>query len=292
LSTSPEQQARAKWYALDLTTDPTAREAVEYALLEAGALGTETGDADNDGRLRVSAYFSDVPDRERVRAELAEAFRIYELPSSSVHELKLREVADEDWLGEWKKSWQPVEIGKRFIVAPPWAQIDDDHGRIVIRIEPGMAFGTGTHETTRLCLQAIEKTFAGASFLDVGTGTGILAIAAAKLIPGAIVNACDTDSEAIEIARENARLNDAAQINFRAGSIDELTASAHVVCANLTADVIEPMLSALLSATCGRLILSGILESQADGVLARLREHGVSNPCETLQDGEWIAIIV
>jgi ribosomal protein L11 methyltransferase len=292
LSTSPEQQARAKWYALDLTNDAAAREAVEYALLEAGALGTETGDADNDGRLRVSAYFSDVPDRERVRAELAEAFRIYELPSSSVHELKLREVADEDWLGEWKKSWQPVEIGKRFIVAPPWAEIDDDHGRIIIRIEPGMAFGTGTHETTRLCLQAIEKTFAGASFLDVGTGTGILAIAAAKLIPGAIVNACDTDGEAIEIARENARLNDTAQINFRAGSIDNLTASADVVCANLTADVIEPMLPALLSVTCGRLILSGILESQADGVLARLREHGVSNPCETLQDGEWIAIVV
>jgi ribosomal protein L11 methyltransferase len=282
----------AKWYALDLTTAAEAREAVEYALLEAGALGTETGDADNDGRLNVSAYFSDVPDRERVRAELTEAFRIYELPSSSVHEMNLREVADEDWLGEWKKSWQPVEIGKRFIVAPPWAEIDNDHGRIVVRIEPGMAFGTGTHETTRLCLQAIEKTFAGASFLDVGTGTGILAIAAAKLIPDASVNACDTDGEAIGIARENARLNNASQINFRAGSIDDVTASADVVCANLTADVIEPMLPALLSVTCGRLILSGILETQADSVLARLREHGFSNPSEILQDGEWIAIIV
>ena len=289
---SPDKQAIAKWYALDLTTTADAREAVEYALIEAGALGTETLDADDTGRLRVSAYFSDVPDRERVRAELAEAFRIYELPSSSIEEMNVRAVADEDWLGEWKKSWQPVEIGKRFIVAPPWAEIDDEHGRIVIRIEPGMAFGTGTHETTRLCLQAIERTFSGASFLDVGTGTGILAIAAAKLVPNAIVNACDTDGEAIKIARENARLNDADQITFRTGSIDDLTASADVVCANLTADVIEPLLPALLSVTCGRLILSGILETQVDVITASLRAHGVSNPWQRLQDGEWVALIV
>ena len=95
--------------------------------------------------------------------------------------MSLREVADEDWLGEWKKSWQPVAVGERFLIAPPWSVIDDARDRIVIRIEPGMAFGTGTHETTRLCLSAIEEYFAGESFLDVGTGTGILAIAAAKL---------------------------------------------------------------------------------------------------------------
>ncbi len=292
MSTPLGQQARAKWYALDLTTTAAAREAVEYALIEAGALGTETGDVESDQRLRVTAYFKDVPDRERVRAELAEALRIYQLPSSSVEEMSLRDVEDQDWLGEWKKSWQPVEIGKRFIVAPPWAEIDDDHGRIVIRIEPGMAFGTGTHETTRLCLEAIEKFFNGASFLDVGTGTGILAIAAAKLVPDAVVNACDTDAEAIEIARENAKLNNASQISFRAGSIDDLTPSADVVCANLTADVIEPLLPSLLSITCGHLILSGILETQAASIFSRLRECGVSAPREVLEDGEWVAIIV
>lgn len=292
MSSSSEQQTLAKWYALDLTITAAAREAVEYALIEAGALGTETADAENGERSRVTAYFKDLPDRERVRTELGEALRIYELPSSSVEEMTLRDVADEDWLGEWKKSWQPVEIGKRFIVAPPWAEVEDDHGRIVIRIEPGMAFGTGTHETTRLCLEAIEKVFDGASFLDVGTGTGILAIAAAKLVPGAVVNACDTDAEAIEIARENARLNNASQISFRAGTIDDLTPSADVVCANLTADVIEPLLPSLLSVTCGQLILSGILETQAENILQRLRELGVSNPSEVLQDGEWVAIIV
>jgi ribosomal protein L11 methyltransferase len=259
--------------------------------MEAGALGTETNTNQNDF-FRVTGYFDQLPERERLRAEFAEALRIYQLPSSSIREMNLREVADRDWLGEWKKTWQPVEIGKRFIVAPPWAEIEGDGGRIVIRIEPGMAFGTGTHETTRLCLQAIENIFTGASFLDVGTGTGILAIAAAKLFPDAVVNACDTDAEAIEIARENARLNSASQITFRAGSIEELTPSADVVCANLTADVIDQLLPSLLAVTCGQLILSGILDSQVEAINARLRECGVSRPRETVQDGEWVALVV
>ena len=281
-----------KWYALDVLIEPQASEAVEYALMEAGALGTETNDAETE-LLRVSAYFDQVPNRERVRTALTEAFRIYQLPSSSARETTVREVFDRDWLGEWKKSWQPVEVGKRFIIAPPWAEIPDARGRIVIRIEPGMAFGTGTHETTRLCLVAIEKYFAGGSFLDVGTGTGILAIAAAKLFPGAHIEACDTDAEAITIAQENARLNGVAEkINFRVGTVEATGASADLVCANLTADVICALLPSLLGAACRRLILSGILETQVELTRTRLSECGVTASLEITQDGEWIAIIV
>jgi len=319
---TPVDQRSLKWYALELEVEVAAREAVEYALMEAGALGTETNDfrqtsvcrsAQNDklkfigqSLLQVTAYFDHAPSRESVRRELAEALRIYDLPSSSVREMSVREVADDDWLGEWKKSWQPVEVGERFIIAPPWTEIPDKDGRIVIRIEPGMAFGTGTHETTRLCLVAIEKYLlpphaggrrgnpgTGGSFLDVGTGTGILAIAAAKLSPDAHIEACDTDAEAVAIARENARLNGVAdRITFRVGTLEEATASADVVCANLTADVIVPMLPQLLSLTCWRLILSGILDTQAEAVSARLLECGVSEPCEIIQDGEWIALVV
>jgi ribosomal protein L11 methyltransferase len=156
-----------------------------------------------------------------------------------------------------------------------------------------MAFGTGTHETTRLCLAAIEKYFTGGSFLDVGTGTGILAIAAAKLYPSARIEACDTDAEAVEIARENARLNGvAAQVSFSVGTIDDTTASADLVCANLTADVILPLLPALTGATCGRLILSGILDSQTELILARLQELGSTQQPQILTDGEWIAVIL
>lgn len=253
--------------------------------MEAGALGTETkGDV-------ITAYFDNVPDREQVRAEIAGALRIYNLPTSSLRGMNIREVANEDWLGEWKKNWQPVEVG-RFIIAPPWSELPQTDNRIVIRIEPGMAFGTGTHETTRLCLAAIEKYYEGGSFLDVGTGTGILAIAAAKLFPDAQIEGCDTDAEAVEIATENARLNDVAdRITFRVGTVQEATASADVVCANLTADVIAPIVGSLLSVTCRRLILSGILDEQLEDVTTSLMNAGVSEPIEITRDGEWCAII-
>jgi ribosomal protein L11 methyltransferase len=278
------------WYALDVDLEPAAREAVEYALMEAGALGTETGD-ESDGVLRITGYFASTPDRERVRSELFEALRIYDLPSSSVRDMNVREVAQRDWLEEWKQNWQPVEIG-RFVIAPPWSNLDDVHDRLIIRIEPGMAFGTGTHETTRLCLQAIEKHFTGGSFLDVGTGTGILAIAAAKLFPEARIEACDTDEMAVAIARENAVANGVAdQIDLRAGSVEESTASADLVCANLTADVITQILPSLVSLTCGKLILSGILETQVEMVQAGLHDNGIDE-FEIEQDGEWVALIV
>jgi len=105
------------WYALDVDLDRAAYEAVEYALMEAGALGTETTDRG------VTAYFAETPNREQVRNELFEALRIYELPSSSVRDMSLREVAERDWLEEWKQGWQPVEIG-RFIIAPPCAGVN------------------------------------------------------------------------------------------------------------------------------------------------------------------------
>src|SRR5437764_953338 len=108
------------WYAIDVTLAPEAREAVEYALMEAGALGTEVTDESGEF-TRVVAYFAAVPEREELRAALFDALRIYDLPSSSVREIELREVADRDWLSEWKKNWQPVRVGERFLTAPPWS---------------------------------------------------------------------------------------------------------------------------------------------------------------------------
>jgi ribosomal protein L11 methyltransferase len=292
MSFQGEEQTIRSWNALDVALAPAAREAVEYALMEAGALGTEYHD-EVAAEVFVTAYFNEAPDSEHVRAELLEALRIYALPSSAAREMQLREIESQDWLGEWKKNWQPVEVG-RFIVAPPWSEIKPVRDRIVIRIEPGMAFGTGTHETTRLCLKAITRFFKGGSFLDVGTGSGILAIAAAKSFPEAGIDACDTDPDAIAIARENARLNDVAdRINFRVGSPeDAATASADFVCANLTADVITPLLPALINASCGRLVLSGILDSQIDSVVEALKVLGVSGNSVMMREGEWIALVV
>jgi ribosomal protein L11 methyltransferase len=285
------------WHRVEITVDRVACEAVEYALMEAGANGTETINdvlsKNEDGAMRVIAYFDSLPDEATIRASIDDALRIYSLPATSLlTPLSFDETPARDWLAEWKRSWQAVEVG-RFIIAPPWSEVKNANDRFVIRIEPGMAFGTGTHETTRLCLAAIENYFTeGQSFLDVGTGTGILAIAAAMMNPKARIEGCDTDAEAIEIARENARFNGVeSRISFRAGTVDVTTRSADCVCANLTADVIVNLLPALLGATCERLILSGILTTQIEMVRARLAELGTSE-CETMTDGEWAAIIV
>lgn len=286
-----------KWYAAEVTVSAESREAIEYGLMEAGALGTETRDADRD-QLTIVGYFPATPEIEIIRAALADAGRVYGFMPDAALDLKIEEVPDRDWLAEWKKGWQPIRAG-RFLVAPPWiepASLESTHGSdaglIIVRIEPGMAFGTGTHETTRLCLKVIEKHFRGGSFLDVGTGTGILAIAAAKMFADARIEACDTDAEAIEIAKDNARLNEAAgQIEFRVGSVGNQTASADLVCANLTAPVIVELLPSLLGATCGHLVLSGILDTQAEMVQTRVNELGATI-IEMDQDGEWVALVV
>jgi len=286
------------WYVAEAIIASEASEAVEYGLMEAGALGTETS-ADATTDVTVRGYFETKPDIATVRAALADALRIYNLGPTFLVALKASEIADRDWLAEWKKDWQPVEVG-RFIIAPPWSEVTEPlavasgskQDRIVVRIEPGMAFGTGTHETTRLCLKAIEKHFRGRSFLDVGTGTGILAIAAGKMFPDARVAACDTDAAAIGIAKENARLNGVGDhITFRVGTVDEQTSSADLICANLTAPVIVDLLPSLLGATCGHLVLSGILDSQIELVQSRLLELGADS-FEIDEDGEWIALVV
>lgn len=278
------------WYAIDVTLETAAREAIEYALMEAGSLGTEFIDG-NEELSHAIAYFDVAPDQERVRETVAESLRIYGLQSSAAQDLQLKTIENRDWLGEWKKSWQPTTIGE-FIIAPPWSEVRQSLDQIVIRIEPGMAFGTGTHETTRLCLAAIEKYFDGESFLDVGTGTGILAIAAAMLSPTARIEALDTDTDAIAIARENARLNNVSgRIEFQVGTVNETIASANLVCANLTADVIVSLMPQLIAATCGRLVLSGILQEQIEEVKGRLSALGITE-FEIETEGEWVAIIV
>src|SRR5260370_21472823 len=160
-----DEKTIAGWYALDVELETLAREAAEYAWMEAGSVGTETNDAAGK-LLRVTGYFDNAPERERVRAELATALRIYDVSSSAVRDMNVRRVENRDWLAGWKQNWQPVVAG-RFIILPPWSEIKPLHDQLLIRIEPRMAFGTGTPETTRLCLGAIEKNFAGVSFLAV-----------------------------------------------------------------------------------------------------------------------------
>lgn len=285
------------WYAVDVMLAPQAVEAAEYALSEAGAGGTEystLGVKEIGEIVAVVGYFDESPDLENVKAEIENSLKIYNLPADSVKEISAREVENKDWLAEWKKNWRPTETEK-FIIAPVWSEVESTE-KIIIRIEPSMAFGTGTHETTRLCLRTIEEIYAGESFFDVGTGTGILAIAAARLqdtnqLPKSKISGCDTDEDSITIARENAEINDSEEIELYAGSITDETSKFDFVCANLTADVIVPLLPLLVKKAEKTLLMSGILKEQEDWVATALRELKIKN-YELRTDGEWISMLV
>jgi ribosomal protein L11 methyltransferase len=282
-----------KWFALEVTARAEASEAVEFALNELDALGTEINNlGKNDTEtLTIIGYFNEQFANQIWQKQLLDAVQIYGFSADAIKKTEWREVENQDWLAEWKKHWRPTETEK-FIIAPTWETVENTE-KIVIRIEPSMAFGTGTHETTKLCLRAIEENYdRRMSFLDVGTGTGILAIAAAKLqIPGSgfPVAGCDTDDDSIKIARENAKLNETPNIEFFAGSISEKTPGFDFVCANLTADVILPILPLLIEKSKKVLVLSGILKEQENQITDALQKFQISDyKIET--DGEWIAL--
>ena len=279
------------WFAVDIETDAIATEAIEFALNELGALGTEIDSflKPTDKPLRVSGYFEKLPEDADIHETVREALRIYNYVPERVTSIATRSVEQTDWLAEWKKHWRPTVIGD-FIIAPPWETVDDE-SKMVIRIEPNMAFGTGTHETTQLCVSAIGEELApGESFLDVGTGTGILAIAAAKLGKRRIV-ACDVDEDSVKIAIENGEMNGTGDIEFFLGEIGDGTDMFDFVCANLTIDVILPMIDLLLAKTKRVLLLSGILGTQTDMITEALETRAVER-YSINSAGEWISVTV
>jgi len=286
------------WFALEITVKSEASEAIEFGLNELAALGTEINNlgVKPAETLRVIGYFNELPHDETIRAELDEALRIYGFAPDSIRKIDWRKIGNVDWLFEWKKHWKPTETAK-FIIAPSWENVANSD-KIVIRIEPNMAFGTGTHETTRLCLKAIEENFEPQmSFLDVGTGTGILAIAAAKSNPkfktrNSNISGYDTDFNSITIARENAETNEVGdEIQFSVGSISETDSEYDFVCANITVDVIIPILALLIEKSKRILILSGILKEQKNLILSELKKFGIENPKIEIS-GEWISVLV
>ncbi|MEQ1921489.1 MAG: 50S ribosomal protein L11 methyltransferase [Pyrinomonadaceae bacterium] len=288
MSENPPQ----KWFAVDIMTRPEMSEAVEFALNELDALGIEIDSlrktASKD--LKVTGYFHELPDAEELENKIKAGITIYEVAPDTEYSVTTRDVVNQDWLAEWKRHWKPTEIGK-FIIAPPWSDVAESD-KIVIRIEPNMAFGTGTHDTTQLCLKAIGEHYEPEmSVLDVGTGTGILAIAVAKL-GGTNIFACDTDADSIKIACENAILNGVGDaITFADGPIGDDTPQYDFTCANLTADVIGPILPLLIAKTKNILLLSGILAEQEELITAELLKFQISN-YQIEYSGEWISVLI
>jgi ribosomal protein L11 methyltransferase len=284
-----------KWLALEILVAPEAAEAIEFALNSLDALGTAISfrRVKQIEALTVTGYFNQLPDDQILQDELHYALRSYGFDENAVHSVNRSEIENADWLAEWKKHWKPTTIG-RFVIAPPWEPVDDAE-KVVIRIEPNMAFGTGTHETTQLCIAAIERLYnPGDSFLDVGTGTGILAIAAAKSNNDQTANilACDTDTDSIKIACENAELNGVGKaIEFYEGPLRTDDAIFDFVCANLTIDVILPIVPLLIAKTGKTLVLSGILREQEASIITELKNLQVAN-YKIDHAGEWICVLV
>jgi ribosomal protein L11 methyltransferase len=203
-------------------------------------------------------------------------------------------VCDTDWMDNWKQYYKPIKIGKRILIQPEWEPPDNPDNRAVFRCDPGVSFGTGTHATTRLCLEFLDKTVKnGDSVIDLGCGSGILSVTA-MLLGAKSAIAVDIDSHACDIARRNAERNGTALTAVQGNLLEddslwETMKTADIVCANLVADLITTLAPRLRAVTCGCLIVSGILSERADEVCKELERAGFS-VVERLDDEGWTAI--
>jgi ribosomal protein L11 methyltransferase len=256
--------------------------------------------------LTVKAYFTAGPELERNLAEVTAymAELCAAVPEFSPLPPVVAVVKQEDWATSWKQYFHTGTIGRRLVLKPSWEEFDPKGDQVIIEIDPGMAFGTGTHPTTRLCLEALERIvdaappFTGMSLpeafnvLDVGTGSGVLAIAARKLGGGHMV-ALDIDPQAVEVARQNLANNGITEaLDVGITPVSEITAEFSVVFANILAEDLIKM-SPLLSPRLlpgGVLILSGILTEKEGGVTAAYAATGLTLVEATRLD-EWSCLV-
>jgi ribosomal protein L11 methyltransferase len=298
----------ARWLEVSMTLNSEMAEAVAEVMARFVANGVvvESGvvynDAEDEGTpvepVRVYGYLPIDAGLEEKRQRLTEALwhlgQIQELPSPTY-----RTIADEDWMAVWKQHYHPIQIGERLLILPAWMEQTPPE-RVAVRIDPSMAFGTGTHPTTQLCLQMLEKHLnPGEDIIDVGCGSGILSIAALKLGARHAL-AVDIDELAIRSTLENAATNEVAdRLECGTGSVTEIIqgqfsiANAPVVLANILAPVILRLFEAGLTqlvASGGRLILSGILDEQVPDVEVVAARHGLTlNEKRNMED--WVVLV-
>ena len=201
-------------------------------------------------------------------------------------------VDEADWENEWRKYYHPVHIGRAIVIVPAWQEYAPAAGEVCVRMDPGLAFGTGTHESTRLCAVLLEKYLrAGDRVLDVGTGSGILAICAKKLGANE-VSGCDIDPVAVRVARENAADNDESISFFVSDLLSAVKGEFDLVIANIVADIIVRMAPDVpcVLAEGGRLIVSGVIAEREDEVVRALAVQGLS-VTERREENDWRALV-
>ena len=297
----------------EAVADVLARFAYSGVMMEQGVKYTDDEDAGTPtGPITVRAYLEMNEQIEETRHKLEESLyylgMIQPLPAASY-----KQIADQNWMEAWKQHYRPILIGERLVIVPAWMDSPDPN-RIAIKIDPGMAFGTGTHPTTQLCLELMEKCFDSgpqtidhrplsmvhgpSSVIDVGCGSGILSIAAIKLGAKSALGV-DIDSDSIVNARENANANGVGdELALGVGSVREILdgrfafRKAPLVVANILAPVIIRLFDAGLAELTddnAALILSGILQEQAQNVIEAAQAKGLRMN-EQKQMGDWVAL--
>lgn len=243
----------------------------------------------------VKAYFAEEDDIENILNYVNE--KIEELKSIGLDlgeaKVESEKMYEEDWANNWKKYYKPTKVGERIVVRPIWEEYKEENDELVLVLDPGMAFGTGTHETTRMCIQSLENYVKEDSVVfDVGCGSGILAIAAAKLGAKKAVGV-DLDPVAVESAKENVGYNNLDNIEVLYGNLVEvIDGKADIVVANIIAEVIWILTEDVkrVLKDDGYFITSGIIHDRVDMVTKKLEETGFE-VVEINKDGEWNCIV-
>ena len=284
-----------RWLVVELLIAKEFGEAVSNFLIEQGATGIEELEGDSR-REKLRTYFPQEERRRRIldvlRRYLKSLSRL--LPESPRAQITTASLPEQDWGENWKRFFKPVQVTSRFLVTPPWSRVRLRRGQTPIEITPGMAFGTGTHATTILCIRALEERLGkrGRSVLDVGTGSAILSIIAAKL--GAKEAwGIDIDGVAVENARENVEKNRVSDIvKIKKGSIGSLQKKFDLIVANIDLRSLRRMRRPLVGhlKNQGVLILSGILEDEKERIRLHYLETGLLRWIKTAQEGEWVCL--
>ena len=206
-------------------------------------------------------------------------------------EIVLDEKENQDWSKKWKEKWTVTHVSDKIAVVPSWLEYTPKEGEITITLDPGCAFGTGTHQTTQLCMKAMEKYMpAGAKAADIGTGSGILAICAMKLGASSAYG-CDNDETVIDVCKENAKINN-INCTFELNTADKITEQYDFVCANILHNILAEIMGDLknIMKTGAKIVLSGILNDKKDIVLEAAAKHKLK-VLEIMSQDQWVAIV-
>ncbi len=288
------------WTEVQIKTTAELEDLVSNVLYDAGATGLAIEDPrdilelsqsedkwdfvdpslinyDFDGIL-IKAYFSESDDLENKIEEIKNRIKNDPILSAGDNEIKISIVDDNDWAESWKKYYKPIKIGERILIKPSWEEYDLEENDILIELDPGMAFGTGTHETTAMCTEALEKYVnPGDIVYDIGCGSGILSIVAAKLGAERVIGV-DLDELCVKVSNENIELNNVENIvEIKEGNLlDVVEGKANIIVSNIIAEIIAKMTKDLKEylKEDGIFITSGIIVEKISLVEKALLENG------------------